>query len=327
MKKKTVIAMMMAMAVTASVFTGCGSADSLAGTGTGNMSVAGLEKPSVTQGAEDVAEVQEAVPADVAGTPEEEKPAEENKAEGTMAENKGTEKAAESKPAANTNTPAKGSMGTQAKTETKPNTVKTPNTVKPAGNTGNGNTTNGNTGSGNTSTTKPAGSTVNTGSTGITAKPSGNTSGNTENPVVTKPSGNTDSNTNSATENTGSGNHTAVAPKPEEPVHTHTWKDHKATKQEWVPNIVTVDDYETQTTEMSYSICNCGATFDFTEEGRDAFDYHMIAHIEAGETTSYRTGHRTDTTQVKVGSHEEDHGHYETVEYVDYQYCDCGARQ
>ncbi|RGQ43362.1 hypothetical protein DWY99_02900 [[Clostridium] leptum] len=29
--------------------------------------------------------------------------------------------------------------------------------------------------------------------------------------------------------------------------HSHVWKDHIATKQVWVPNMVTVDDYETQT--------------------------------------------------------------------------------
>ena len=29
------------------------------------------------------------------------------------------------------------------------------------------------------------------------------------------------------------------------------------------------------------------------------------------------------TVQVQVGSHQEDHGHYET--YVDYEYCDCGV--
>ena len=31
----------------------------------------------------------------------------------------------------------------------------------------------------------------------------------------------------------------------------------------------------------------------------------------------------TKTVQVQVGSHQEDHGHYET--YVDYEYCDCGV--
>ena len=30
---------------------------------------------------------------------------------------------------------------------------------------------------------------------------------------------------------------------------------------------------------------------------------------------------------VQVGSHEEDQGWYETQTYVDYQYCDCGARK
>ena len=36
---------------------------------------------------------------------------------------------------------------------------------------------------------------------------------------------------------------------------------------------------------------------------------------------------RTKTEQVQVGSHQEDQGWYETETYVDYQYCDCGARK
>ena len=36
---------------------------------------------------------------------------------------------------------------------------------------------------------------------------------------------------------------------------------------------------------------------------------------------------RTKTENIKVGSHQEDHGSYQTETYVDYQYCDCGARR
>lgn len=105
----------------------------------------------------------------------------------------------------------------------------------------------------------------------------------------------------------------------EEPVHTHTWADHVVTTQEWVANIVTVPDYETQTTYVW--VCNCGAEIPIGSE-----DSHAMNHILAGEPSN---GHdEARTTQVQVGSHTEDQGHYETKTSVDYRYCTgCGARQ
>lgn len=112
---------------------------------------------------------------------------------------------------------------------------------------------------------------------------------------------------------------TPVVTEPEAPVHTHSWADHTVTTQEWVSNMVTVPDYETQTT--SVWVCNCGAVMDSASA-----DSHIIAHIEAGEPDN---GHNeARTTQVQVGSHTEDQGHYESKTTVDYRYCTgCGAKQ
>lgn len=107
--------------------------------------------------------------------------------------------------------------------------------------------------------------------------------------------------------------------KPSAPVHTHSWADHTVTTQEWVSNIVTVPDYETQTTYVW--VCNCGAVMDLSALGA-----HAIAHLDAGEADN---GHEESrSTQVQVGSHTEDQGHYENKTTVDYRYCTgCGAKQ
>ena len=106
--------------------------------------------------------------------------------------------------------------------------------------------------------------------------------------------------------------------KPSAPVHTHSWADHTVTTQEWVSNMVTVPDYETQTT--SVWVCNCGAVVE--GDGNS----HAETHILNDEPAN---GHNeTRTTQVQVGSHTEDQGHYENKTTVDYRYCTgCGAKQ
>lgn len=112
----------------------------------------------------------------------------------------------------------------------------------------------------------------------------------------------------------------ASAPEPV-PAHEHTWKEHIATTQIWVPNIVVVDDYEPQTVESYLFICNCY----FETDDRDVITQHVIDHADAGEASNFTIQDHSYTEQVKVGSHEEDQGHYETSTYIDYYYCDCGA--
>lgn len=132
-------------------------------------------------------------------------------------------------------------------------------------------------------------------------------------------SNNTASNNNASSgNNNGSGNN-APAEQPK-PSHQHAWKEHTATTQTWVPNIVTVEDYGTQQVAVGTRIyCNCGAVL------TSGHYEHEMAHLRAGEDDGYQTETIYETQTVVVGSHTEDHGHYETSTYVDYYYCDCGA--
>lgn len=130
----------------------------------------------------------------------------------------------------------------------------------------------------------------------------------------------------------GSSNHggNSSASKPSAPSHTHSWKDHTATKQVWVSNIVPV--YEDQQVQVgtnkvslgSYWHCNCGA-----EVPSSSAKPHIKAHLQAGEPSNgynqehFREEPVYETKRVQVGTRDE--GHYETQTYVDYKYCDCGA--
>ena len=130
----------------------------------------------------------------------------------------------------------------------------------------------------------------------------------------------------------GSSNHggNSSASKPSAPSHTHSWKDHTATKQVWVSNIVPV--YENQQVQVGtkkvsdgwYWHCNCGAEIPIGQE-----DSHIVNHIQNGEPDNgYDKEHFHEepvyeTKRVQVGTR--DDGHYETQTYVDYKYCDCGA--
>lgn len=139
--------------------------------------------------------------------------------------------------------------------------------------------------------------------------------------------------------------------------HQHNWKDHTATEQVWVPNMVTVDDYEWQQVTNRYDECSCGERFYKSDDGRyrNAEGLDVEEHAKAtylanaqkidpsvtslkeanqrgipysmGECVSWHVGYDVEDVKVKVGSHTEDQGHYETRTYIDYRYCDCGARQ
>lgn len=118
---------------------------------------------------------------------------------------------------------------------------------------------------------------------------------------------------------------TAPAATPE-PVHEHTWKEHTATKQVWVPHIVIVDDYEYRVVGRTDDVfvCNCS----FTTTDRNTIAEHVKNHAYAEENTQFTIHEGHDIIEeVKVGSHEEDWGHNETQTYVDYYYCDCGEKK
>lgn len=132
---------------------------------------------------------------------------------------------------------------------------------------------------------------------------------------TSKTGGSNNGSTNSGS-NSGSTNNS-------QPAHTHNWIEHTATKQVWVPHVVVVDDYEIRVVGHvdDVAICWCG----FTTTDRDTIVDHIKNHGSAKENTQFTIQPGYDIIeQVKVGSHEEDHGYYETQTYVDYYYCECG---
>lgn len=128
-------------------------------------------------------------------------------------------------------------------------------------------------------------------------------------------SGNSGSNSGSSSNTGNSGG----SDKPSQPAHQHSWKQHTA--QKWVSNMVTVPDYEIQKVAVGtrYIFAYDGYS---TTNAADA-ENHSVELILAGLPDNHRLETIYEEKQVQVGSHQEDHGHYET--YVDYEYCDCGA--
>ncbi len=153
-----------------------------------------------------------------------------------------------------------------------------------------------------------------------------------DNPSADKPANNGNASSNGG--DGGSSNHggNGSANKPSAPSHTHSWKDHTATKQVWVSKIVPV--YENQQVQVGtkkvsegfFWHCNCGAVI---PKGQDAD--HAFNHIANDEPDNgyvkehFREEPVYETKKVQVGTR--DDGHYETQTYVDYKYCDCGAKK
>lgn len=135
-----------------------------------------------------------------------------------------------------------------------------------------------------------------------------------------------DSNAGSQPSNNGSSNSGSASSQPSKPAHSHSWKDHIATKQVWIPNIVTVTDYTDQQVPV-------GTRYIFAEDGFATTDSsvakaHAVELIKQGYFGNYRMETVYETQRVPAGSHEEDHGTNKTETYVDYVYCSsCGARQ
>lgn len=135
-----------------------------------------------------------------------------------------------------------------------------------------------------------------------------------------------------------SGGNANASDKPSTPAHQHSWKQHTA--QKWVSNMVTVPDYETQKvygarfyvptgTPGQYIAKGPEYWFEngFTRDDLNAIIYNAMKNADENglyNGVSYSSYQNIEkTVQVQVGSHQEDHGHYET--YVDYEYCDCGV--
>ncbi len=157
--------------------------------------------------------------------------------------------------------------------------------------------------------------------------PSGN-NGNTTDKGNANNNGNGGSNAgNSGSNGNGSsasgGSSSGSSNQPSAPAHSHSWKDHTATKQVWVSNIVTVPDYETQQVFSHYLYVFSADGYSTTDI--NAVKSHSVELAKQGLSTNYSNVPQYTEQTVQVGSHTEDHGHYETQTYVDYQYCDCGA--
>lgn len=159
--------------------------------------------------------------------------------------------------------------------------------------------------------TTPSGNNGNTGDKG-NANNNGNSGSN---------AGNSGSNGNGSSASGGSSS--GSSSKPSAPAHTHSWKDHTATKQVWVSNIVTVPDYETQQVFSHYLYVFSADGYSTTDI--NAVKAHSVELAKQGLSTNYSNVPQYTEQTVQVGSHTEDHGRYETQTYVDYQYCDCGA--
>lgn len=146
-------------------------------------------------------------------------------------------------------------------------------------------------------------------------------------PSADKPADNGNGNGGNASSNGsdgGSSNHggNSSASKPSAPSHTHSWKDHTATKQVWVSNWVEEPVYETQKVQVGQTYtCNCG----YQTTSAFAIEDHCAQHLINGEPDNWGAMPRYENQQVQVGTNRVDKGHYETQTYVDYKYCDCGA--
>ena len=157
--------------------------------------------------------------------------------------------------------------------------------------------------------------------------PSGN-NGNTSDKGNASNNSNSGSNAgNSGSNSNGSGTSSkpsgGSSSQPSAPAHSHSWKDHTATKQVWVSNIVTVPDYETQQVFSHYLYVFSADGYSTTNI--NAVKAHSVELAKQGLSTNYSNVPQYTEQTVQVGSHQEDHGWYETQTYVDYQYCDCGA--
>ena len=158
------------------------------------------------------------------------------------------------------------------------------------------------------------------------SKPTDSTSGNNSNNSSNANAGGNSSNSNTS-----------------EPSHTHTWVDHTATKQVWISNMVTIDDYETKTiygaqfytVQADGSLLSNGPTYwfenGFTNDDLKDIMRNALVQNPQGIVNGIcyaQYVNRTKTEKIKVGSHQEDHGHYENQSYVDYQYCsECGEKK
>lgn len=129
---------------------------------------------------------------------------------------------------------------------------------------------------------------------------------------------------NASSSSSGSNSSSSQTSKP---AHTHTWKNHTAKR--WVSNWVTVVDTPAQTvqgarlyTQNSDGTWTANGETYWFENGFTSADLAAIIKNKI-KTEGYIGNYQNVSKSVPAVTHQEDQGHYE--EYVDYQYCDCGA--
>lgn len=157
-----------------------------------------------------------------------------------------------------------------------------------------------------------------------------------------KPTGSISGNNNNNSSNVNAGGNSSNG-NTSKPSHTHTWIDHTATRQVWIPNMVTIDDYETKTiygaqfytVQADGSLLSNGPTYwfenGFTNDDLKDIMRNALVQNPQGIVNGIcyaQYVNRSKTEKIKVGSHQEDHGHYENQSYVDYQYCsECSEKK
>ena len=151
-----------------------------------------------------------------------------------------------------------------------------------------------------------------------------NTTANTGNSTLGGSASGSKDSGNTSSVGSGSGSSSSQTTKP---AHTHKWENHTAKR--WVSNWVTVVDTPAQTIEGARlytknsdgSWTANGETYWF-ENGFTSSDLAAIIKNKM-KTEGYIGNYQSISKSVPAVTHQEDQGHYE--EYVDYQYCDCGA--
>lgn len=156
--------------------------------------------------------------------------------------------------------------------------------------------------------------TASTGSNGNTN--SGNTGNAGSNSSTTTPTGGSNSGGGSASGGNSGGGSTT----PETPAHTHNWV--AQTSQQWVPNVVWVQDsaaWDEPVMTGSVVQASCGLTFNTTEE----WGTHK-QEMGRGHTCSYSLVPTYGTIHHDATGHSEDQGSYDT-QTTGYVCSGCGA--
>ena len=307
MKRRTVLAMGLAVTMAASVFTGCNSSE--------NTEKTSLDKP--------VSSLENTAQTDSGKNKEDLKEKEDTGKTTAVLANvskEGKDQSAAADPA-------------QTKTEVKQESGDTAN----AENAQSGNTS-------NTSAAGPEPSGDASAQARTEVKPENGNTANDENAQTANSSNTSAASTKPTDKNTSGSNlknsSAAVTTQPSAPAHEHSWQEHTAATKQWIPNIVTVDDYETKTiygaqfyrvisdTEMIGDGPIYWFENGFTYDDLEAISYNALVNGDQGVIDGICYSQYVNvqkTKDIKVGSHEEDHGHYETSTKVDYYYCNCGA--